>query len=481
MDWNDPEAVKEYNLRFKQWRDHRAETIATFPESPRDLGSQHKSDLKDDQTVKAITVCFSDIEGRFHMLDYDKDYILASDDNLTFDGSSIRGFTNQNESDLRLALDWSAFYIAPPSVFGPGKVMVFSEIRDKDGHLYDCDIRAQLKLFLKEESQLGRFVNVAAEIEGFLFEGQNAEKIFYQSPEFHCVTTGGYFNTLPSSQLRSFIDKAAEAQRALGFENEKDHPEVAPAQFELNWKYTEALIAADQIQLYKMVCRVVADRMGYTASFLPKPLAGVNGNGMHTNISFHQTVLNKPTKNLMYDKATKDGISEWARKFADGILRRAKDICLVLNPSVNAYRRLDPHYEAPNEIFASAVDRGAMIRFPLCNEKSARVEVRSVSPDANPYLLLLVLLKAGLRGQQEELIPTDRPCELLPQNIHEAICGFNDNMFITEALGLDARRKYADWKEASADRCPKLLGKNIKPAEIMFHHEVTNQHLWQMF
>lgn len=476
MNCDSDESVKEQNLRFKRWRVGEA-----GPATPDDTAEHHKKELRQAKEVKAVTVCFSDIEGRFHMLDYDKDFVLNSDDNLTFDGSSIRGFTHQNESDLRLTLDWDAFYIAPPEVFGPGKVMVFGEVRDRNGKPYDCDLRAQLKAFLAEDPRL---MHVAAEIEGFLFRGKNAEKHFHEDPFFRCVTTGGYFNTLPSSDLRNFIDQVADAQRALGFENEKDHPEVAPSQFELNWRYTDALIAADQIQLYKMVCRVVADRLGMTASFLPKPLAGVNGSGMHTNISFHEVTYKPEGKivtNLMHDADDKDGISTWARKFADGIIRRAKGMCLILNPSVNAYRRLDPEYEAPNEIFASAVDRGAMIRFPLCNEKSARVEVRSVSPDANPYLLLLILAKAGLQGQREEVLHGDRPCEVLPHNIHEALHEFNNSDFIAEALAFGARTKYADWKEASADRCPKLLGKHIKPAEVMFHHEVTNQYLWQRF
>jgi glutamine synthetase len=480
MDWNQPEAIKEQNLTFKKLRNRRLEstTVATFPEGRQNVIEHHKLELAKDKTVKAITVCFSDIEGRFHMLDYDKDFILDSDDHLTFDGSSIRGFTNQDQSDLYLTLDWTAHYVVPPELFGPGKVIVFGEVRDKDGQLYDCDIRGQLKKFLDDDD---RIIQAAAEIEGFLFQGRNAEKLFYQEPRFAYVTTGGYFNTLPSSELRNFIDRVAEAQRALGFENEKDHPEVAPSQFELNWRYTDALIAADQIQLYKMVCRVVADRLGYTASFLPKPVAGVNGSGMHMNLSFHQRSAENGFQNLMYDKDGRDGISKWARKFADGILRRAKDICLVLNSSVNAYRRLDPQYEAPNEIFASTADRGAMIRFPLCNEKSARVEVRSVSPDANPYMLILVLIKAGLQGQREELLPADRPCEMLPPNIYEALCSFTNSIFVVDALGFDVCNKYADWKQASADRCPKLLGAYVKPSEVMYHHEVANQHLWKMF
>src|SRR5690606_1796440 len=169
------------------------------------------------------------------------------------------------------------------------------------------------------------------------------------------------------------------------------YPEVAPSQFEINYSYADALIAANQIQLYKLVARQVAYLNNYTASFLPKPIAGVNGNGMHTNIS-----LSKNRENLFYNANGKDKISDTNRCFIDSILSNARDICLVLNSSVNSYRRLDPSYEAPNEIKASAIDRGSMIRIPLGNARSARVEVRSVAPDANPYLVMSTLIKTGL-------------------------------------------------------------------------------------
>src|ERR1035441_6552207 len=179
-----------------------------------------------------------------------------------------------------------------------------------------------------------------------------------------------------------------EAQRALGFQNEKDHPEVAPSQFEINYGYGEVVAAADQIQLYKLICRTVASQMGMTASFLPKPIVGVNGSGMHTTVS-----ISENGKNLFWDAKGEEKLSKMGWAFVDRILTHGNDICLLLNPSVNAYRRLDPHFEAPNQIKASAVDRGSMIRIPIGNEKSMRVEVRSVSPDANPYLVMLTVFK----------------------------------------------------------------------------------------
>ena len=162
-----------------------------------------------------------------------------------------------------------------------------------------------------------------------------------------------------------FIDTAAEVQRAMGFENEKDHPEVAPSQFEINYGYGEVVQAADQIQLYKLICRQVATRMGLTASFLPKPVVGVNGSGMHTNVS-----ISKEGKNLFWDpKAGEHMMSKFGWEFVDRILTHGNDTCLALNASVNAFRRLDPHFEAPNQIKASAVDRGSMVRIPMGNDE----------------------------------------------------------------------------------------------------------------
>src|SRR5512135_3705086 len=184
----------------------------------------------------------------------------------------------------------------------------------------------------------------------------------------------------------------------MGFENEKDHPEVAPSQFEINYSYAEAVTAADQIQLYKLICRQIASKMGYTASFLPKPVVGVNGSGMHTNVS-----ISKNGKNLFWDPKGEEMLSKFGWAFVDRILSNANDICLVLNASVNAYRRLDPHFEAPNQIKASAVDRGSMIRVPIGNDRSMRVEVRSVGPDANPYLVMYSIFKSGIDGDTAKI------------------------------------------------------------------------------
>lgn len=436
--------------------------------------------LTDEKRLKAVTVCFSDLEGRFHMLDYDKKFLIQSYDNLTFDGSSIRGFSVQSESDLRLAIDWGTLRWLPSDVFGPGKVMVYALIQDRDRKFYDADMRGQLKLFNEKiRSEHGLTTNFAVEVEGFLFKGLNAEQTYQDDASFQFVSEGGYFNTLPTAPLRQFIDRFAEAQRALGFENEKDHPEVAPSQFELNYKYTDALIAADQVQTYKLLARLVASNMGYTASFLPKPKVGINGSGMHTNIS-----LSKNGKNIFWDPKGPDLISPPGWNAIDRLLAHADGLCLILNPSVNSYRRLDPHYEAPNQIRTSAVDRSAMIRIPIGNEKSARIEIRSVAPDANPYLTFYTVLQTLIAGPMDnKAIEHNRKRQdrVLPDNIQDAIKNFEDSAWLKEIMGERIHGKYAEIKHMISDRSPKALGSRIKTGEVLFHHEVTNQQLWSQF
>src|SRR5262245_10912485 len=416
--------------------------------------------LADEKRIKALTVCFTDLEGRLHMLDYDKKFLLRSSDNLTFDGSSIRGFSQQHESDLRLAVDWPAFYWLPADVFGPGKVLAFAHVLNRDGSPYEADLRGALRrytdaLWAKDKT----VAHAANEIEGFLFKGRDAERHYHETGRFEFPSTGGYYHSLPGDLLRRFIDASAEVQRAMGFANEKDHPEVAPSQFEMNYSYTEALIAADQIQLYKLLCRQVAQNMDLTACFLPKPVTGVNGNGMHTNLS-----LSKNGKNLFYDPKGEDGLSAPGWDFIDRVLASATDICLILNASVNAYRRLDPHFEAPNQIKASAINRGAMVRIPLGNERSARIEVRSIAPDANPYMAIYTILKAGLDGAAAPNVRQE--AAFLPDNIYDAIDSFKNSAFVAELVGSEVREKYVEAKLASADRCPRKLGTLIKRSEV---------------
>ena len=348
------------------------------------LQTEYTSYLKKEKRIKAVTICFTDIEGRFHMLDYDKNFFLDSLWNLTFDGSSVRGFTLQHESDLRLEVDWTSIRHLPSDIFGPGKIIFFASVLNPDRTPHHADFRARLRAYADEMFKKRSMKAFAAtEIEGFIIDGVGSEQEYDIKTGLQLISSSGYYHSLPMDKLRAFIDRSAEAQRAMGFKNEKDHPEVAPSQFEMNFSYAEAVRAADNVQLYKLVCRQVARSLGMTATFLPKPFMGINGSGMHTNLS-----ISKGGKNIFYEAKGQDGLSKLAWDFILKILNHAPEICLILNSSVNSYRRLDPHFEAPNQIKVSSVDRGSMIRIPLGNERSARIELRSVAPDANPYLLL---------------------------------------------------------------------------------------------
>src|ERR1700741_4219132 len=461
--------LEELNLRAKEQRKNRV--------AAHKVQEERVKYLTDEKRIKALTVMFSDLEGRLHMLDYDKKFVIKNYENLTFDGSSIRGFTAQRESDLRLGVDWSAFYWAPADVFGPGKILVFGEVIDKNGEPYTADIRSMLKLFAESMYKKHNYtLNAANEIEGFLFAGADAERNYHETGKFEYVNTGGYYHSLPGDPLRTFIDTVAEVQRAMGFQNEKDHPEVAPSQFEINYGYGEVVSAADQIQLYKLVCRQVATNMGMTASFLPKPVVGVNGSGMHTNVS-----ISENSKNLFWDAKGEEKLSKFGWSFVDRVLTHGNDLCLLMNSSVNAYRRLDPHFEAPNQLKASPVDRGAMIRIPIGNERSMRVEVRSVAPDANPYMVMYSIFKTGLHGDTSKIENLRQAERYLPDNIYTALENFEKAEWMSKLLGADVKARFADLKRASADRCARNLGTFVKAAEVQYHHEVYNQFLWNLF
>ena len=426
--------LEDLNLKAKEQRAKRVPA--------HQLQEERLKYLTDEKRIKAVTVMFSDLEGRLHMLDYDKKFLVKSFDNLTFDGSSIRGFTAQKESDLRLHMDWSAFYWAPADFVGEGKVLVFGEVIDKQGGPYIGDMRGVLKSYAESKHKEHDFtLNAANEIEGFLFAGLDAERRYNETGKFEYVNTGGYYHSLPG-----------------------------------DYTYSDVVTAADQIQLYKFLCRQVARNMGLTASFLPKPVVGVNGSGMHTNVS-----VSKGKKNLFWDPEGEEKISKFAWEFVDKIISHGQDICLVLNPSVNAYRRLDPHFEAPNQLIASAVDRGSMVRVPIGNEKSSRIEVRAVAPDANPYMVLYSVFKTGLDGSIADIPNLRSAKRFLPDNIYDAMENFRSAEWTTELFSTEVKDRYLDLKKGSADRCARLLGTVVKTPEIQFHHEVYNQFLWNQF
>ena len=263
----------------------------------------------------------------------------------------------------------------------------------------------------------------------------------------------------------------------MGFQNEKDHPEVAPSQFEINYGYGEVVAAADQIQLYKLICRQVATKLGMTASFLPKPVVGVNGNGMHTNVS-----VSKGGKNLFWDPKGEEKLSAFGWQFVDRILTHGNDICLMLNASVNAYRRLDPHFEAPNQIKASA----RRSRLDGAHSDRQRAQRAHRSPLGRPRTPIRIwsfysVFKTGLDGRSADRKTCAKPIAICPTTSTTRSKNFRGSEWTTKFLGDDVKGRYADLKQASADRCPRLLGTFVKAQEVQYHHEVYNQYLWNLF
>ena len=405
--------LEELNLEAKDQRMKRVPVDK--------IQEQRLKYLTDEKRIKAVTVLFSDLEGRLHMLDYDKKFLLKQlgqpDVRRIVDPRLYRA-----EGERSAARSGLVRFL-----LGPGRLLrrrqsagLRRSHRQGRQPVFGRHPRRAQEVRRESVSRDDYTLNAANEIEGFLFKGVDAERHYSETGKFEYVNTGGYYHSLPGDPLRTFIDTAAEVQRAMGFQNEKDHPEVAPSQFEINYSYAEVVAAADQIQLYKLICRQVATSMGLTASFLPKPVVGVNGSGMHTNVS-----ITKGGKNIFWDPKGEEKISKWAWEFVDRILTVGNDICLLLNPSVNAYRRLDPHFEAPNQIIASAVDRGSMVRIPIGNERSSRVEVRSVAPDANPYMVLYSIFKSGIDGEIEKIPNLRSAKRYLPDNIYDAMDNFN--------------------------------------------------------
>ncbi len=233
--------------------------------------------------------------------------------------------------------------------------------------------------------------------------------------------------------------------------------------------------AADQIQLYKLLTRQIADKMGYTACYLPKPVVGVNGSGMHTNVS-----VSKGKTNLFWDEKGEEQLSKLGWDFLERILTNALDLCLIFNSSVNAYRRLDPHFEAPNQIRASAVDRGAMIRVPIGNHRSCVPKCAPLPRTPTPTCPLRHLQD---RHRRRHLQGGESPRRrTLPARQHPGgHRRFKGSEWIAKILGEDVQARYAELKQAAANRCPSELGAIVKGSEVQFHHAVYNQSLWNLF
>ncbi|PLS04758.1 type I glutamate--ammonia ligase [Neobacillus cucumis] len=350
-----------------------------------------------EENVKFIRLQFTDILGTIKNVEIPISQLeKALDNKMMFDGSSIEGFVRIEESDMLLYPDLSTWVIFPWTAEKGKVARLICDIYTPEGKPFEGDPRNNLRRVLKEMEDLGfTNFNLGPEPEFFLFKlDQKGE------PTLELNDQGGYFDLAPTDLGENCRRDIVLELEEMGFEIEASHHEVAPGQHEIDFKYADALTACDQIQTFKLVVKTIARKHGLHATFMPKPLFGVNGSGMHCNLS-----LFKDGQNAFYEPTGNLELSDTARQFIAGILKHAPAFTAVTNPTVNSYKRLVPGYEAPCYVAWSARNRSPLIRIPASRGLSTRVEVRSVDPAANPYLAMAVLLKAGLDGIKNKLTP----------------------------------------------------------------------------
>jgi glutamine synthetase len=359
-----------------------------------------KEDIRNmcqEQNVKYIRLQFTDILGTIKNVEIPVSQLeKAIDNKMMFDGSSIEGFVRIEESDMYLYPDLDTFVVFPWTA-EKGKVARFiCDIYNPDGTPFAGDPRNNLKRVLKEMEELGfTDFNLGPEPEFFLFKLDEKGQ-----PTLELNDSGGYFDLAPTDLGENCRRDIVLELEEMGFEIEASHHEVAPGQHEIDFKYADAITACDYIQTFKLVVKTIARKHGLHATFMPKPLFGVNGSGMHCNLS-----LFKNGENAFFDPNADLQLSETARQFIAGIVKHAEAFTAITNPTVNSYKRLVPGYEAPCYVAWSTSNRSPLIRIPASRGLSTRVEVRSVDPAANPYLALAVLLTAGLDGVKNKLTP----------------------------------------------------------------------------
>jgi glutamine synthetase len=353
--------------------------------------------LAAEENVKFIRLQFTDILGTIKNVEIPVSQLeKALDNKMMFDGSSIEGFVRIEESDMLLYPDLNTWVVFPWTAEKGKVARLICDIYTPEGKPFEGDPRNNLRRVLKEMEELGfTNFNLGPEPEFFLFKlDQNGE------PTLELNDQGGYFDLAPTDLGENCRRDIVLELEEMGFEIEASHHEVAPGQHEIDFKYADALTACDQIQTFKLVVKTIARKHGLHATFMPKPLYGVNGSGMHMNLS-----LFTDGKNAFYEPTGDLEMSDTARQFIAGILKHAPSFTAVTNPTVNSYKRLVPGYEAPCYVAWSARNRSPLIRIPASRGLSTRVEVRSVDPAANPYLAMAVLLKAGLDGIKNKLTP----------------------------------------------------------------------------
>ncbi len=395
--------------------------------------------------VKYIRLQFTDMLGTVKNVEIpatNLERALANE--VMFDGSSIQGFVRIDEADMYLYPDLSTWLILEWESTPAGKVArLICDIYTTQHLPFEGDPRYILKRNLQAMKPFGyEKLNVGVEPEFFLFK---LDEKGHPTMEFSDL--GGYFDLAPidgSEDVRR--DIVLELQK-MGFEMEVSHHEVAFGQHEINFHFDTALEACDNIQTFKILVKNIARRHGYHATFMPKPIFGINGSGMHTNLSLSDVDGN----NLFYDPTTDNQLSQTALRFIAGIMKHAQEFCLATNPTVNSYKRLVPHFEAPCYISWSDANRSTMIRIPAARGNSTRIEIRSVDPSANPYLAMSALLASGLDGIKTELnglSPIKKNLfkmsdnerkrlgiKNLPESLQEAMQSFAASSLMKEAIG----------------------------------------------
>jgi glutamine synthetase len=394
-----------------------------------------------DENVKHIQLWFTDILGNLKMVevpDRQLDSVLES--GAPFDGSSITGYAEIEESDIVAMPDWTTFTVLPWSQNQERTAFVFCDVLDRNYRPFDGDPRWVLRRQLDRARALGLEFYVGPELEYFYFKSD-------QRPEL--TDDGGYFSVLPADLGNDLRKQTMRALDRVGIPMEASHHEVAPSQHEVDPHYDEALLMADRVMIIRMIVKEVAAHNGVYATFMPKPLHGTNGSGMHV----HQSLF-RGDENAFYSPTDENHLSELAQGFIAGQLKHMREICAVLNQWVNSYKRLVPGYEAPVHISWAHRNRTALIRVPLYiqgKESTIRAELRNPDPAANPYLAFAVMLSAGLEGieQQYELPPSIEPniykmtaqqreaigLTALPNNLYEAITETQGSELVRRTLG----------------------------------------------
>lgn len=408
--------------------------------------------------IKFIRMQFTDIFGQLKNVAITASQIeKAVNNQIMMDGSSIEGFVRIHESDQCLYPDLDSFTILPWRPQYGRVARLICDVHNTDGTPFVGDPRYVLRRVLDKAAQMGYTFNVGPECEFFLFQTNERG-----APITKTDDEAGYFDLGPLDRGESTRREICMALEEMGFEIEASHHEVAAGQHEIDFKYAEALRAADNIMTFRLAVKTLAQKNGQHATFMPKPIFGINGSGMHTNMS-----LFRDGKNAFYDENGRKGLSQEALGFIAGLLTHVKGMCAITNPLVNSYKRLVPGYEAPCYKAWSASNRSALIRIPASRGQSTRVELRNPDPACNPYLALAVCLAAGLDGIEKKMTPppevTENIYEMsaetrakhgidsLPASLQEAIAELNKDELIKETLGAHVLTQYIIGKEKEWD------------------------------